>query len=211
MSVTLVAAAGLAGWWAAGRWRRLGRPVMVGTLAALVVAAPLLGLAAGAAVGGRALVRGLRRPRLAEAAAEADVVLLADLVALGLGAGLSLPAALHEAADQVAAPLSAEVRRLRRAMDRLGVAGALAGAEGRAERLYRLTARAAATGAPLGPAVEAFAAERRHAEQSRRLERARRLPVRLLLPLALLILPGFVVLVVGPALLESLARLEVLR
>jgi hypothetical protein len=44
-----------------------------------------------------------------------------------------------------------------------------------------------------------FAAERRHAEQACNLERARRLPVRLLLPLALLILPGFMVLVVGPA------------
>jgi pilus assembly protein TadC len=96
-------------------------------------------------------------------------------------------------------------------MDRLGVAAALAAATGRGEGLYRLTARAAATGAPLAAAVEAFAAERRHADHARRLEAARRLPVRLLLPLALLILPGFVVLVVGPALLDSLARLEVLR
>ena len=41
-----------------------------------------------------------------------------------------------------------------------------------------------------------------------RLEAARRLPVRLMLPLALLILPGFVVLAVGPALLEALDRLQ---
>jgi tight adherence protein C len=184
---------------------------MAGTLAALLVLAPLLVIGAGAALGCWALSRRLRRPRLDEAAAEADVVLLADLVALGLGAGLSLPAALDEAAGEVAVSLATEVRHLRRAMDRLGVAATLAAAGGRGERLYRLTARAAATGAPLSAAVEAFAAERRHAEQSRRLERARRLPVRLLLPLALLILPGFVVLVVGPALLEALARLEVLR
>jgi hypothetical protein len=39
------------------------------------------------------------------------------------------------------------------------------------------------------------------------MERARRLPVRLLLPLALLILPGFVLLAVGPAVLQGLARL----
>ena len=43
-----------------------------------------------------------------------------------------------------------------------------------------------------------------HAE---RITVARRLPVRLLLPLALLILPGFVVLAVGPAVLQALARL----
>jgi len=211
MTATLAVLTGLAGSWAARRWRRLGRPAMAGTLAALLVLAPLLALAAGVALGAWALRRRLRRPRLEEAAAEADVVLLADLVALGLGAGLSLPAALDEAVEEVAAPLAAEVRRLRRAMDRLGVAAALAAGGGRGERLYRLAAQAAATGAPLAGAVEAFAAERRHAEQSRRAEQARRLPVRLLLPLALLILPGFVVLVVGPALLESLARLEVLR
>jgi tight adherence protein C len=193
------------------RSRRARRPALAGAVAALLVLAPLLGSAAGLAAACWLAARRLRRPRLEEASAEADVVLLADLVGLGLGAGLSLPTALDEAAAEVAAPLAAEVRRLRRAMDRLGVATALAAAEGRGERLYRLTARAAATGAPLAAAVEAFAAERRHAEQAHHVERARRLPVRLLLPLALLILPGFVVLVVGPALLESLARLEVLR
>jgi tight adherence protein C len=211
MTATLAVVVGLAASSAARRVRRARRPVLVGTLAAAVVLVPLLGAAAVLAWACWRLSRRLRRPRLEEAAAEADVVLLADLVALGLGAGLSLASALDEAAGEVAPPLAGEVRHLRRAMDRLGVAAALAAAGGWGERLYRLTARAAATGAPLAAAVEAFAAERRHAEQARHLERARRLPVRLLLPLALLILPGFVVLVVGPALLESLARLEVLR
>jgi tight adherence protein C len=211
VTATLAVAAGVAASSLVGRTRG-GVPALVaGSLVALAVAAPLPAAAALVALGCWLLSRRLRRPRRQEAAAEADVVLLADLVALALGAGLSLPSALGEAAGEVAAPLAAEVRRLGRAMDRLGVAAALAAAGGRAERLYRLTARAAATGAPLAGAVEAFAAERRHAEQARRLERARRLPVRLLLPLALLILPGFVVLVVGPALLESLARLGVLR
>jgi tight adherence protein C len=211
VTATAAVLAGLGVTALARRRSRVTRPGLAGALAALSVLAPLPGIAVAAALGGWLLSRRLRRPRLAAAAAEGDVVLLADLVALGLGAGLSLPAALDEAAGEVAAPLAGEVRRLRRAMDRLGVAAALAAAEGRGERLYRLTARAAATGAPLAAAVEAFAAERRHAEQARHLEQARRLPVRLLLPLALLILPGFVVLVVGPALLESLARLEVLR
>ena len=209
--MTAAALAGLGAAALARRVPRLGPPVVAGALAALVVLAPLLGLPAVLAAACWRLSRVFRRRRLAAAAAEADVVLLADLLALGLGAGLSLPLALDEAAGEVDPALAAEVGALRRAMDRLGVAAALAGATGRGERLYRLTARAAATGAPLAAAVEAFAAERRHAEHARRLEAARRLPVRLLLPLALLILPGFVVLVVGPALLESLARLEVLR
>jgi len=210
----MTAVAALAGVGAAAlarRLPRLGPPLLAGALAAGVVALPMLGIPAVLALGCWRLSRRFHRRRVEAASAEADVVLLADLVALGLGAGLSLPLALAEAAREVDPGLAAEVRSLRRAMDRLGVAAALAGAVGRGERLYRLTARAAATGAPLTAAVEAFAAERRHAEHARRLEAARRLPVRLLLPLALLILPGFVVLVVGPALLESLARLEVLR
>lgn len=211
MTATVAVLTGLGAASLARRVPRLGAPVTAGALATLVVGAPLLGVPAVLTLVCRRLFRGFRSRRLADASADADVVLLADLLALGLGAGLSLPLALDEAAREVAPPLAAEVGCLRRAMDRLGVAAALAGAAGRGERLYRLTARAAATGAPLAAAVEAFAAERRHAEHSRRLEAARRLPVRLLLPLALLILPGFVVLVVGPALLEALARLEVLR
>jgi tight adherence protein C len=209
--VTLATLAGIGAAALARRWPRLGPPVGAGVVAALVALAPLLGVPAVLALACWRLSRRFHRRRLANASAEADVVLLADLLALGLGAGLSLPLALDAAAGEVDPGLSAEVGALRRAMDRLGVAAALAGATGRGERLYRLTARAAATGAPLTAAVEAFAAERRHTDHARRLEAARRLPVRLLLPLALLILPGFVVLVVGPALLESLARLEVLR
>jgi|GEM_PF-818833 len=211
MRATLAAAAGFGVAAAARRLPRLGSPAWAGSLAALMAAAPLLGFPALLASACWRGARRLRRRRLAGAGAEADVVLLADLLALGLGAGLSLSRALDEAAGELDPALASEVRSLRRAMDHGGAAAALAAASGRGERLYRLTARAAATGAPLAAAVEAFAAERRHAEHSRHLEAARRLPVRLLLPLALLILPGFVVLVVGPALLESLARLEVLR
>ena len=187
MTLMPVVAAGLAASAAARRLPRLGRPALAGTLAGLLVAAPLLGIGAATATACWLLSRRFHRRRLAAAAAEADVVLLADLVALGLGAGLSLPLALDEAAAAVDPALAAEVRALRRAMDRMGAAAALAAAAGRAERLYRLTAQAAATGAPLAAAVEAFAAERRNADHSRRLEVARRLPVRLLLPLALIV------------------------
>jgi hypothetical protein len=211
MTATFAVGLGYAASAAARRFPRLGRPLLAGALASLTALAPVTGVGAALALVAWRFSRRFHRRRLAAQSAEADVVLLADLLALGLGAGLSLPLALDEAAVEVAPPLAAEVVGLRRAMDRLGVASALATATGRGEGLYRLTARAAATGAPLVAAVEAFAAERRHAEHSRRLEAARRLPVRLLLPLALLILPGFVVLVVGPALLEALARLQVLH
>ncbi len=203
----LAAAAGLA----AFRWlEHRGRGAALGGACCLglLVAAPLLG-AAVAAVACLVVVRGrLRSKRLAAVAADADVVLLADLVALGLRAGLSLIQALDRAAREVVPELAAEVGGVIRSAGRAGTAAALAVAEGRAERLYRLAARATATGAPLADAVEAFAAERRHADHARAVEAARRLPVRMLIPLALLILPGFVVLAVGPALLEALERLQ---
>jgi tight adherence protein C len=199
---------------AAAVYARLARRWPARTAAAaaacvvLVAVAPLPGLAAAAtaaALGARAR---LRRRRLREEAAGRDVTLLADLVALGLRAGLGLPEALRRAVPLVHPDLAAEVEGVLRAADRSGSEAALAAAGGRAARLYRMAARAAATGAPLADAVEGFAVERRHADHARAVEDARRLPVRMLVPLALLILPGFVVLAVGPALLEALARLQ---
>jgi hypothetical protein len=138
-----------------------------------------------------------------------DAVLLADLMVLGLGAGLTVEGALREAAPDLPPAMAAEVRLLLRETRRRGVGAALAAAAGSGERLYRITGRAVASGAAVGQAVEALARELRHAEHTRALAEARRLPVRMLLPLALLILPGFVLLVVGPALIGSLARLDI--
>ncbi len=199
-------AAGLAVWWLARR-RWPGAAIGAGVIATLTVAAPLAGAAAGAV--------GLAAHRWRRAAAktrrdradDADVVLLADLVVLAAGAGLSLRAAFEEAGRHVAAGLAAEVDRLIESMDRVGVAAALAGAGGRLAGLGRVAAGAAVSGAPIATAVASFASTERHAAHAAAVERARRLPVRMLMPLALLILPGFVVLAVGPAVLEALARL----
>jgi tight adherence protein C len=148
-----------------------------------------------------------RRDAEIEREAESDVALLADLLGLGLTAGLSLRAAIDIATPQVAAPVQADLTAMCRRIDRAGLAAGLAGTSGRLEGLARVAAGAAVSGAPLGPAVAAFSKVRRHADHATRTERARRLPVRLLLPLALLILPGFVLLAVGPAVLQGLARL----
>jgi hypothetical protein len=173
----------------------------------VAVASPLLG---GAVLAGLGLVVVLRR--ISEKRAEAvdaaqDLVLLADLTALGLSAGLGLVEALRTSSRWVSPRLAGELGRVLRAVRSTGNA-ALGAAPGRAEALYRTLAAAADSGAPLVGVVEGFAAERRHAEHAGRMEAARRLPVRLLVPLALLILPGFVILAVGPALLDSLARLD---
>jgi pilus assembly protein TadC len=74
--------------------------------------------------------------------------------------------------------------------------------------LYRLAARATLTGASLVDALSALVAETRAARRAAALADARRLSVRLLFPLALLILPGFVVLVAGPVVIDGIARLD---
>ena len=183
-------------------------PRWVGGLAAVSVLWPPAGVVLAATT---VLITALRRvsaTRSAAAQAAADVVLLADLTALAVGAGLGLTEALRSSARWVSPQLAAELRRVLRKVRSGGTAALLDASAGGAAPLYRAIAAAASSGAPLVGVVEAFAAERRHAEHSRRVEAARRLPVRLLIPLALLILPGFVVLAVGPALLDSLARLD---
>ncbi|MBU1226948.1 MAG: type II secretion system F family protein [Actinobacteria bacterium] len=140
---------------------------------------------------------------------DGGALLLADQVALALRAGLTLEGALREARPDLPEALAGEVGHLLREARLGGLGRALASAGGAGERLYRITDRAVRTGAPVGPAVEALAEELRHEDHARRAAEARRLPVRLLLPLALLILPGFVLALVGPALVSSLARLDI--
>jgi hypothetical protein len=175
------------------RWAVLG--------AAAVLGGPWAVIAVAAAAAGMA-----RRPRAETASGP---LLLADQVALGLRAGLTLEGSLRAAAPDLPPALQAEVGGvLRRARSR-GMAAALAASGGGGAPLYRITERAVRTGAPLAAAVEALAGELRHEDHSRRVADARRLPVRMLLPLALLILPGFVLALVGPALVGGLARLDI--
>jgi len=172
-----------------------------------MVAAPMIGAGATAVALARIQWRRARSARGEEQRADADLALLADLLVLGLTAGLSLRAAMDAAAPHVHPELGDDLAEVSGSIDRRGMAVGLTSIRGRLEGLARIAAGAAATGAPLDSALTAFAAGRRHEEHTARMEAARRLPVRLLLPLALLILPGFVVLAVGPALLEGLARL----
>lgn len=159
-----------------------------------------------------ALTRALRRHRVRRDASEDEasaVLRLADVLALGLSSGLPPLAALREAAGDADRSLRVDLETLLRRTSTMGVAAAFATWEGMGRRLFRLMARAAITGTPILGTVEAFAREVRHEAHARAQASARRLPVKLLVPLALLILPGFVVLVVGPAVAGSLVRLDI--
>jgi hypothetical protein len=175
-------------------WVTLATPVAAAACAAILLATIRWRRAAG-------VTRERRR-------ADEDVVLLADLLTLGVAAGRTVRGALEAARTHLHPQLGTEVTALLGDMDRRGSGPAMLAVGGRLADLGRVVAAAATSGAPVAAAVAAHADRVRHARHSARIAAARRLPVRLLLPLALLILPGFVVLAVGPAVLQALARLS---
>ncbi len=185
------------------------RVIAVAAVVAIVTAGeiPLAMIAAAATVVALGAGR-LLRARRAKAAGAGDVLLLGELVALGLTAGLPFTAALDAAVPHLSPPLAGEVGDVLRRIHHRGAAAVLETAGGRARALYRVAGRAALTGAPLLDAVLGLVDRLRGEERARRLAAARRLPVLMLLPLALLILPGFLLLTVVPALLEAVSRLE---
>lgn len=202
--MTALAIAGLVWWWALRRGIRPERAALAGWG---LVAAPLpASAAASVVVASRRWRRAAVRTRERDAA-DADVVVLYDLVALGVASGKTLRGATEAARSHLHPRLAAEVDLLLEDMDDRGSAPALVGAHGRLAEFGRVVGAAMVSGAPVQAAVTAAADRERHARHAARVAAARRLPVRLLLPLALLILPGFVVLAVGPAVLQALARL----
>ncbi len=206
MSVGVAAAFGLAVAEAAAAWRA-PRPGLAGAAAAGLVLQPGATLVVAAMAAAAWAARRWRAGRRRDEVLAGEVVLLAELTALGVAAGLSFGAALGRAAADVDGELRSEVARVVGKARVEGQAVAFAAAEGRAALLYRLAGRALATGAPLAQSLDALAAAQRDEARARRLAAARRLPVRLLVPLTLLILPGFVLLTAGPALLAGLERI----
>jgi tight adherence protein C len=207
MSVPLAALIGLAVYLAARSWGER-RAALAGAGAGLATVAPIVIVPALAMVPALWWRHRLASARQRRQRLEADVPLLAELTLLGLRAGQTFPAALDQAADEVVDELRSEVRRVVRTARQVGLSRALESATGPTTALLQLAVSAAHTGAPLGDAVAGHVVRVRHDEHARRQAEARKLPVRLLLPVSLLILPGFIVLVVAPAVLTSLDRLR---
>ncbi|HJR93781.1 MAG TPA: type II secretion system F family protein [Acidimicrobiia bacterium] len=158
-----------------------------------VVAAALGTLVGGLPLG---LVGGLLagRVRRRQVRPSPDVVRLGSVLLVLVGSGMPLITALSVAAEGDPAT-EAVVRRSRR----LGTAAALAGASGPLAPLLHRLANAAVSGAAPEQAIRAFIDAERRRRHTEAVERARRLPVRLMIPLTLLVLPGFVLMVYGPA------------
>lgn len=182
--------------------RRAGAGALV--VAVALLAGPELALAVGVAGALRARwarVRTAGGPDLAQV--ERDLPDLVDLLALAVGAGLSVPAALPVVAPVAPASLGPD---LRAAVDAVAggrpsdeaVAGLAAcwGPPGRP--LAHALADHLRYGTPVLPALERVAAEARTRRRRGAETRARKLPVLLLFPLVLCTLPAFGLLTVAP-------------
>jgi len=136
----------------------------------------------------------------------------ADLLALAVAGGLTVPAALATAGRWTPGPVGEALRRAtdqvdlgRPASDAIDDLAAVLGAPGRP--LVGVLAASERYGVPLGEGLDRVAREARLDRRRRAEERARRLPVLLLFPLVLCVLPAFGLLTVVPLLVGSLPDL----
>lgn len=183
-------------------------PLMAACVGALVVRYPWLaiGLALPNLAGRRRKAIGRRRE---QSRAEFDPLIVARVIQIGLAGGLPLAAALGLAVGEVGQLVGAELTATLRTARRVGMSAAMATSTATFMRpLFGRIALAQASGAPMHEAVSAYLTEGRAARRGKALEKVRRLPVALMVPLGLLILPGFIVLFVGPIVLNSLVDLS---
>ncbi len=157
------------------------------------------------ATGGAVMLVMLRRGS-GDRRSRSNLELVAQLVFIGLTAGLSLEGALAAAEANIGGRLSLELRSALRAGRQRGLGVALGSSRGESAPLLRLLAGAHVSGAPLAATVATFLAQARETRKAQALEGARKLPVKLLVPLSLLILPGFVLITIGPSIYEAIER-----
>lgn len=137
---------------------------------------------------------------------------VADLLALCIAGGLTVPLALRAVSGWVTGPLGGALREAVHRLE-LGVptAEVLAGLPGRAgDGVGPVVAVLVASeryGVPLGEGLDRVAREARLERRRRAEERARRVPVLLLFPLVCCVLPAFGLLTVVPLLAGSLPPL----
>jgi tight adherence protein C len=158
-------------------------------------------------------VRARRAVRERQAAIDASVPEVVDLLVLATSAGLSVRhavAAVAARADGPLAPLLANAvagaDRGRRFADALDDVPARAGEATRP--LVAVLVASERYGAPVGAALERVAAEVRADVRRRAEAAARRVPVKLLFPLVVCILPAFGLLTVAPLIASAIRSLR---
>ena len=188
---------------ATGLVRRSRRAAMLAVVVALAALAGAIGLVVAVSI--VVLVAAVRRLRHArETSPGGDAETLLSVAAVGVAAGAPFSSAMRRATAGLSDGRAAEVRRALRSFDQ-GTPTLVGDPVVRA--VFEAASISASTGTPLAPRLELLA-EHHRADATAALRASQaRLPVKLLFPLAFLILPGFVLLVVVPAMAGGLGSL----
>ena len=147
-------------------------------------------------------MRSRRRP-----AAVGDVIRFGRLLVVPLTGGVSLSDSLMLAAQQAHPQLQVEVSQTLRQSRQVGLAQAMAGSGGRLGELFGRMAGAHASGSSLVRTVSTHVDNLQYRARMEALARVRSLPVTLAVPLTLLIVPGFLLTLVGPAVVSRVAEM----
>lgn len=149
---------------------------------------------------------GRMRSRPRPAAVE-DVIRFGRLLVVPLTGGVSLSNSLMLAAQQAHPQLRAEVSQTLRQGRQTGLARSMAGSGGRLGELFGRIAGAHASGSSVVRAVTTHVDNLQYQARMEALSRVRSLPVTLSVPLTLLIVPGFLLTLVGPAVVSRVTEL----
>lgn len=138
---------------------------------------------------------------------------VADLLALGLGAGLSVRGSVREAARWAGEPFRSVFAEALRRADAgepfaLAIDTAAADLDPAGRPLVALLATAERDGVALAHGLERVGGDARHRRRTAAEARARRLPVTMLLPLVLCVLPAFALLALVPLVSGALGSLD---
>ena len=190
---------------------RLGRALGVGVPVTLVH--PALGISLAALVWALPSLRARRAERHRVGLVRRELPEAVDLLALAVGAGLTVPLALDAVARRSSGPVGAALASsLAAAAAGRRLADALAELpEHLGEQVRPLVAALVGSlrdGSPLTDGLDRLATELRADRRRRAEELARRVPVKLLFPLVTCILPAFALLTVAPLLAGALQALR---
>jgi tight adherence protein C len=150
-----------------------------------------------------------RLARAKLAAADREIPILLDLLAVATSAGLPPQLAFRRAVDAATGPLAQELRSVINASDLGGRWRAELASVGERldlpdlRRLLGSLARTDALGTSLAEEIARLASDVREARRAAATQRARTAPVKMLFPLVFLVLPAFLLLTVVPVLVTT--------
>jgi tight adherence protein C len=178
-------------------------------LAGSAIVGPVLGAPAAAVAWRVPDLELARLARRASAAADREIPVLLDLLAVATSAGLPPQLAFRRAVEAAMGPLADELRSVLDASDLGGrwrdelivVGDRLALPD--LQRLLGALARTDSLGSSLAEEIEHLASDVREVRRAAAAQRARTAPVKMLFPLVFLVLPAFLLLTVVPVLLTT--------